>query len=212
MSASDVDCKAAQDSQICGSVVFSTSRVILVENHVQCPMQPVFDAPMFARGAEQFGSCVALAQKEMALDRLVATTFAGDPRDRLEAGKIVIFGHIRYRSNDRGSNFLAAVSGVLGGSLFGVLVLCRRDCRLGVAQEARLVFLHPQHVISTALYDGFRHSTMTMQCIRRNDAPLQLKKLDELQAPATSLFPGASALASARRVFALHAVTITGGM
>jgi transposase-like protein len=51
----------------------------------------------------------------------------------------------------------------------------------GSLSIARLVVLHRQDVISAALHDSFRHPTMTMRRIRRDDAALQLKKLDEMQ-------------------------------
>src|SRR5258708_28226814 len=162
MSASNIEGKPAQNGEVGGSVVFSASRLILVENDVERPVQEVFDAPMFPNDAQQFCGRVALGQKEVALDGLVASTFAGNPRDGLEARKVVLFGHIPDRSNDRGSGFFAAVIGVLGGGLFGLLALCRRDGGLGIAQQARLVVLHRQDVISAALHDGFRHPAMTM--------------------------------------------------
>ena len=181
MSAGNIEGKSPQNGEVGGSVVFSASRLILVENDVERPVQDVFDTPMFANDAQQFGGRVALGQKEVALDGLVAATFAGDPRDGLEAWKVVLFGHILDGSNDRCSDFFAAVIGVLGGGLFGLLAFCRRDGGLGIAQQARLVVLHRQDVISAALDDGIGHPAMTMQRIRGDDAALQLKKLDELQ-------------------------------
>ena len=212
MSTSNVEGKSPQNSEVGGSMVFSAPRLILVENDVERPVQDVFDAPMFANNAQQFCGRVTLGQKEVALNGLVASTFAGDPRDGLETWKVVLFGHILDGSNDRGSGFFAAVIGVLGGGLFGFLALCRRDRGLGIAQQTRLVVFYRQDVISVALHDGFRHPAMTMQRVRRDDAAFQLKKLDEQQSAGSSLFPGASTLTSAMRVFALHAVTITGGM
>ena len=94
MSASDIEGKSAQNGEVGGSVVFSASRLILVENDVECPVQDVFDAPMFADNAQQFCGRVVLGQKEVALDGFVASTFAGDPRDGLETRKVVLFGHI----------------------------------------------------------------------------------------------------------------------
>src|SRR5712664_4267763 len=168
MSASNIEGKSPQNGEVGGSVVFSASRLILVENDVERPVQDVFDTPMFANDAQQFGGRVALGQKEVALDGLVASTFAGDPRDCLETWKVVLFGHIPDRSNDRGSGFLAAVTGVLGGGLFGLLALCRRDRGLGIAQQARLVVLYRQDVISAPPHNGFRHPAMTMQRICRD--------------------------------------------
>src|SRR6202035_5118196 len=126
MSTSNVEGKSPQNSEVGGSMVFSAPRLILVENDVERPVQDVFDAPMFANNAQQFCGRVALGQKEVALDGLVASTFAGDPRDRLETRKVVLFGHFLDRCNDRGSGFLATVTVVLGGGLFD-LVLCRSD-------------------------------------------------------------------------------------
>ncbi len=74
---------------------------------------------MFADNAQQFCGRVVLGQNEVALDGFVASTFAGDPRYGLETRKVVLFGHIPDRRHDRGSGFLAAVTGVSGGSLFG---------------------------------------------------------------------------------------------
>src|SRR6202022_2588993 len=153
MSASNIEGKSAQDGEVGRSMVFSASRLILVENDVERPVQGIFDAPMFANDAQQFCGGVALGHKEVALDRLVPSTFAGDPRDGLETRKVVLFGHIPDRSNDRGSGVLAAVTGVLGTGLFGLVALCRSDGGLGIAQQARLVVLHRQDVISTALHD-----------------------------------------------------------
>src|SRR5712664_2193319 len=181
MSTSNIEGESPQNGEVDGSMVFSASRLILVENDVERLVQDVFDAPMFANDEQQFCGRVALGQKEVALDSLVASTFAGDPRDGLETREVVLFGHIPDRSNDRGSGFFAAVTGVLGGGLFGLLALCRSDGGLGIAQQARPVVLHRQDVISAALDDGFRHLAMTMQRIGRDDAALQLKKLDELQ-------------------------------
>src|SRR5467141_4892941 len=181
MSASNVERKSSQNGEVRGSVVLSASRLILVENDVERPVQNVFDAPMFANDAQQFCGRVTLGQKEVALNGLVASTFAGDPCDGLETRKVVLFGHIPDRRHDRGSGFLAAVIGVLGGSLFGLLALCRRDRGLGIAQQTRLVVLYRQDVISAAPHDSFRHPAMTMQRICRDDAALQLKKLEELQ-------------------------------
>ena len=87
MSASDIEGKSAQNGEVGGSVVFSASRLILVENDVECPVQDVFDAPMFADNAQQFCGRVVLGQKEVALDGFVASTFAGDPRTALRPGK-----------------------------------------------------------------------------------------------------------------------------
>ena len=67
MSASDIESKSAQNGEVGGSVVFSASRLILVENDVECPVQDVFDAPMFADNAQQFCGRVVLGQKEVAL-------------------------------------------------------------------------------------------------------------------------------------------------
>src|SRR5438270_7318506 len=64
MRASDIECKSPQNGEIDGSVVFSTSRLILVENDVECPMQDVFDPPMFPCDAQQVRRRVALAEKE----------------------------------------------------------------------------------------------------------------------------------------------------
>jgi hypothetical protein len=109
----------------------TSGRLVLVENDVERPVQDIFDAPMFANDAQQFCGRVALGQKEVALDRLVPSTFAGDPRDGLETRKVVLFGHIPDRSNDRGSGFFAAMTGVLGTGLFGLVALCRRNGGLG---------------------------------------------------------------------------------
>src|ERR1700681_4099010 len=48
MSTSDIEGKSPQNGEVGGSVVFSASRLILVENDVERPVQDVFDAPMFA--------------------------------------------------------------------------------------------------------------------------------------------------------------------
>jgi hypothetical protein len=66
MSASNVECKSPQDGEVGGSVIFSASRLILVENDVERPVQNIFDAPMFANDAQQFCGRVALGQKEVA--------------------------------------------------------------------------------------------------------------------------------------------------
>src|SRR6202790_1042138 len=163
MSASNIEGKSPQNGEVGGSVVFSASRLILAENDVERPVQDVLDAPVFANDAQQFCGRVTLGQKEVAMYGLVASAFAGDPSHGLETGKVVVFGHIRDGSNDRGSGFLAAMIGVLGGGLFGLLALCRRDRRLGIAQQARLVVLDRQDVISAAPHDGVRHPAMTMQ-------------------------------------------------
>src|ERR1700730_10836296 len=185
MSASNIEGKSPQNGEVGGSVVFSASRLILVENDVERPVQDVLDAPMFANDAQQFCGPVTLGQKEVALERLVASTFAGDPSHGLETRKVVVFGHILDGSNDRGSGFLAAVIGVLGGGLFGLLALCRRDRGLGIAQQAWLVVLYRQDIISAAPHNSFRHPAMTMQRLRRDDAALDVKKLDEVQIGVT---------------------------
>src|SRR5688572_4450858 len=113
MSASDIEGKPSQDREVGGSIVFSASRLIFVENDVERPMQHVFDAPMLANDAQQFRGFVVLGQKEVALHGLVASTFAGDPRDGLETREVVLFGHIADRSNDRRSSFLATMFSVL---------------------------------------------------------------------------------------------------
>lgn len=41
----------SQANMATNPVVLSTSRLILVENNIECPMQHVFDAPVFARDA-----------------------------------------------------------------------------------------------------------------------------------------------------------------
>jgi hypothetical protein len=181
MSTSDIEGKSPQNGEVGGSVVFSASRLILVENDVERPVQDVFDAPMFADNAQQLCGRVALGKKEVALDGFVASTFAGDPRDGLETWKVVLFGHIPDRSNDCGSGFFAVVTELFGRGLPGLLALCRGDRGLGVAQQTWLVVLYRQDVISATLHDGFRHRAMTMQRIRRDDAAFQLKKLDEMQ-------------------------------
>src|SRR5882762_5025866 len=144
MSTSNVEGKSAQNGEVGGGVVFSTSHLILVENDVERPVQDVFDAPMLANDVQQFCGCVAPGQKEITLDGLVASTFAGDPRDSRKTRKVVLFGHIFDRSDDRGSGFFAAVTFVLGGDFFGFLALCRSDGGLGIAQQARSVVLHRQ--------------------------------------------------------------------
>src|SRR5882672_6057794 len=101
MSASNIEGESPQNGEVGGSVVFSASRLILVENDVECPVQDVFDAPMLANDAQQFRGRVVLGQKEVALNGLVASTFAGDPSDGLETRKVVLFGHVANRSNDR---------------------------------------------------------------------------------------------------------------
>src|SRR6202049_3397708 len=45
MSTSDIEGKSPQNGEVGGSVVFSASRLILVENDVERPVQDVFDAP-----------------------------------------------------------------------------------------------------------------------------------------------------------------------
>ena len=67
MSTSDIEGKSPQNGEVGGSVVFSASRLILVENDVERPVQDVFDAPMFADNAQQLCGRVALGQKEVAL-------------------------------------------------------------------------------------------------------------------------------------------------
>src|SRR5713226_8670904 len=89
MSASNIEGNSPQNGEVGGSVVFSASRLILVENDIERPVQDVFDTPMFANDAQQFCGRVALGQKKVALDGLVASPFAGDPRDGLEARKVV---------------------------------------------------------------------------------------------------------------------------
>jgi len=55
-----------------------------------------------------------------------------------------------------------------------------------------LVVLHRQDVIATALTIALAIPAMTMQRVRRDDAALQLKKLDELQSAGRFVvFPGA---------------------
>src|SRR6202171_5398901 len=71
MSASNIEGKSPQNGEVGGSVVFSASGLILVENDVEGPVQDVFDAPMFANDAQQFCGRVTLRQKEVALDGLV---------------------------------------------------------------------------------------------------------------------------------------------
>src|ERR1700704_454647 len=66
MSASNVERKSSQNGEVRGSVVLSASRLILVENDVERPVQNVFDAPMFANDAQQFCGRVTLGQKEVA--------------------------------------------------------------------------------------------------------------------------------------------------
>ena len=140
MSASNVERKSPQNGEVGGSMVFSAPRLILVENDVERPVQDVFDAPMFANDAQQFCGRVTLGQKEVALDGLVASTFAGDPSHGLETGKVVVFGHILDGSNDRGSGFLAAMIGVVGGGLFGLLALCRRIAALASRSKPGWLF------------------------------------------------------------------------
>src|SRR5882757_9929771 len=94
MSASDIEGKSPQNRKICGSVVLSASRLVLVENDIERPVQHVFDAPMLANDAQQFRGLVMLGQKEVTLNGLVASAFAGDPGDGLETRKVVLFGHI----------------------------------------------------------------------------------------------------------------------
>ena len=81
MSASDIERKSPQNGEVGGSVVLSTSRLILVENDVERPVQGIFDAPVLARDAQQLRGRIALRQKEVALHGFVAATLAGDPRE-----------------------------------------------------------------------------------------------------------------------------------
>jgi len=53
---------------------------------------------------------------------------------------------------------------------------------------------------------------MTMQRICRDDAALQLKKLDELQSAGRFVVSRRQHIDERHAVIALHAVTITGGM
>src|SRR5665213_962043 len=106
-------------------MVFSASRLILVENDVERPVQHVFDAPMFSNDAQQFCGLVGLRQEKVTLCGLVASAFAGDPRDGLETRKVVFFGHIFDGGNDTGSSFLASVACIFGGGLLGLLAFCR---------------------------------------------------------------------------------------
>src|ERR1700674_5040729 len=52
MSASNIEGKTPQNGEVSGSMVFSASRLILVENNVERPVQDVFDTPMFANDAQ----------------------------------------------------------------------------------------------------------------------------------------------------------------
>src|SRR5260370_41279412 len=54
MSTSNIEGKSAQNSEVGRGMVFPASRLILVENHVQRPVQDVFDAPMFSNDAQPF--------------------------------------------------------------------------------------------------------------------------------------------------------------
>src|SRR6202165_4746806 len=135
MGASNIEGKSPQHREVGGSVGFSASCLILVENDVERPVQNIFDAPMLADDVQQFCGLVTPGQKKVALDGLVASTFAGDPCNGLETWKVVLFGHIPDRSNDRGSGFCAIVTGFLGGGLFGFLALCRRDGGLCIAPQ-----------------------------------------------------------------------------
>jgi hypothetical protein len=131
MSTSNIEGKSPQNGEVGGSMVFSASPSDPRRERRRASSARRFRCPMFANDAQQFCGRVALGQKEVALDGLVASTFAGDPSDGLETWKVVLFGHVLDGSNDRGSGFFAPVIGVLGGgflrSAAGLAALASRS-------------------------------------------------------------------------------------
>src|SRR6202451_3194190 len=67
MGAGDVESEATQHGEIGRCIVLATARQVFVEQHIERPMQAVFDAPMLPHDAQHFRRPVMARQQEIAL-------------------------------------------------------------------------------------------------------------------------------------------------
>src|SRR5205807_7897317 len=212
MSAGDIEGEAPQDGEVGWGIVLSIARQVLVEHDIERPMQAIFDGPVCAHDAHDILGAVVLAHQEVALDGIVRAPLARNPGDGSEPGKVVLLRHVCDGCDDGRTSLLAPMCSVHGSG--GFLALARRcaDRGFGVLQQSSLVLLHRQHIVATAFYDRFGHAAMTVQASAVTTQPLSCRSSISCMAPAASLLFGAKTLASAIRVCAAQAVTMTGGM
>ena len=69
----DVVCEASDDGEIFRGVVFAGSGIVFVENHIERPMELVFDAPMGADDCRKLGWREQLGEGDIARGGLVPT-------------------------------------------------------------------------------------------------------------------------------------------
>lgn len=178
------------------AVVLAVAGQVLVEDDVEGPVQTVFDAPMGTNDTQELRTTVVLAQQKEALDGFVLAALAGDPCDGFEAWEVVLRLHVLDGHDERTALFLAPMACIGGGNR--LLAFARRcgNRSPGVGQQSRLVLLHRQHVIAAPRHDLLGHLAMTVQCVGRHHAALELQKFEQLQGAATE--PRAFSLSRSR--------------
>jgi hypothetical protein len=89
--------------------------------------------------------------------------------------------HLLDRGDDSGTLLGSPVIEFRGGQPLGALALGRRDRRLGIGQQGRLIVLYRQDIVATAVCDRLGHGAMAVQGIGRHHAALELDQFDQLQ-------------------------------
>lgn len=168
-----------------GTVAQSSSVLILVHDHIQSPLEPVFHAPMLANNgvetlrrqsfAEQvvghFGSCF--------LWRLANSNHFAD---RPQARPLVLFLEpIDIRGNRCRAGLDSSVVGLDDGRGHGDLAVWIVQKQDHIVMQRALVTLQRQRVVTFLLYDLLRDRTLAVERVGGHDGALQRKQLQQLR-------------------------------
>jgi len=168
-----------------------------------------FRCPNSADDAQDLFAAVGAAHQEVALDRVVLTPLLVMRANSLRPGKSC-FWAMRERRHESNTLLVASMFSVFGVSEVLPLRLAA-PMRLWHPPTDRLVRLLRQHVVAPRATIAW-HRAVAMQGIGRDDAAFELQKFRATARRRRLRVVRARTLASAMRVCAAQAVTMTGGM
>jgi hypothetical protein len=142
VSANDVDGEPPQNGEVLRAVVFSGSATVLVEHHIEHPMQAILDTPMTAHDLQHPVGSHVLGKKIIVHDdRLLGApgmgaSARGDARQRDHAGKAICRRHAGVANDGRATGLVAVVG--RGSMLLATLRLPARAKRRATAANSFL--------------------------------------------------------------------------
>src|SRR3954471_6244894 len=211
--AEDVVGKPSDDGKVLRSVVLAGAGVVLVEDHVEGPMELVFDAPV---GPHDLGKPAWRDDPRQGHvpDRggaapVRADALGLDAAERLEAREVRPSRQSGNRQ-DRGAPALgpsaAVLVGLEGGELAGP-----GKARLGGGKERAVVAFEAERILGLAASTASAMAGWQWSASAVTVQPLRLRPFRSASVAFTSEPPGARAAAMASRVSASQTLTIRGG-